>query len=219
MSISDRHSVNPFVSGKSEPLGGQRLAKVGYKTTKATPAKFPSVCASVPVIESNAWTDDQFKRLQPHLIKILSDAQDGIFRSLYESSHGALSAISDDDISVESCINYLDAESTGGRLTIELLNAWFDENVRTNLTVVIAEKLGFDLSTPEQESTVDKHINGYRGMIASLSGGKTTYQPNQCDAILRALTVSSVDDEISVKLIAKLNQMKNPVKVEELLEL
>ena len=216
--ISNRHTVSPFVSGKSEPLSGQRLAKVGYKSTKQNPAKFPSICVSVPQIDP-AQVEANFRRLLPHIGTMLESAQDGIIRSLYESADGTLSGVNDSDISVEACIAFLEAESTGGRLTIEFLNGWFDFNVKDNLTVVVADKLGFDLSTSEQEVTVEKHVKVYRDLIASLSGGKTILTTVQIAGIRRALEVSSVDDDTSVKLLARLAQMENRPKIEDLLAL
>jgi len=52
MSISNRHPLNPFTSGASQALAGQRLAKIGYKSSKTAPARYPSVCASIPPIDS-----------------------------------------------------------------------------------------------------------------------------------------------------------------------
>ena len=216
--ISNRHNVNPFVAGKSEALNGQRLAKVGYKSSKANPAKYKSVCVSVPPMDKAVWnTPELIARLESHFNAVIESAQDGIIRSLYESSDGELSSVSDDELNIDAVINFLDAESTGGRLTIEVVNQWFDSQVRDNLTVVIATKLGFDLSTPEQESTVQKHVAGYRGLFASLSGGKTFLQPTQIAGIRRALEVSSVDDEISVKLMARLIQREKKPNIAELL--
>ena len=216
--ISNRHTVQLFEAGKSEALTGQRLAKVGYKSSKTSPAKFPSICVSVPFVD----TDDvkgNISRLMPYIKEMISNAQDGIIRSLYESSHGALSNVSDDDISVNSVINFLEAEQSGGRLTKEFLENWFDSQVKTNLTVVIADKLGFDLSTDEQEVTVEKHVKVYRDLISSLSGGKTILTTVQMNGVERALEVSSVDDEVKDKLVNRIKKMKEQPKMEELLEL
>lgn len=173
---------------------------------------------SVPQIVPEDITAN-LSRLLPHIGTMLESAQDGIIRSLYESRDGSLDGVSDEELSVSACLNYLEAEATGGRLTIEFLNGWFDSNVKDNLTVVVADKLGFDLSTPEQETTVGKHVRVYRELIASLSGGKTILTAVQIAGIRRAIEVSSVDDETSVKLLAKLVSMENKPKIEELLAL
>lgn len=217
MGISNRHPVNPFIAGKSAPMSEQRLARVGYKSSAKNPAKYPNVCASVPMIAE--LTNEQIEALQDHIFTMLENAQDGIFRSLYESSDGKLECITDDDISVESCIAFLNAEAEGSRITKEMVEKWFVENVQDNLTVVIATKLGFNLDTPEQENTVQKHINGYKALMAALSGGKTILTDVQIKGLQRALELSSVDDEIAGKLSKRLVTMQNKPKIEELLDL
>lgn len=217
MSITNRHKLNPFVAGKSAALADQRLAKVGYKSTVKTAAKYQSVCVSVPVIAE--FTEEQIQALGPHIIQMLENAQDGIIRSLYESRDGTLSEVSDDDISIDSCISFLEAESTGGRLTREYLESWFDQMMRENLTVVIATKLGFEELNDDQMRTISQHLSGYRGLIASLAGGKTLLQEHQIRGIQKALEVSSVDDETGKRLNTRLALMLNRPKIEELLEL
>ena len=217
--ISNRHQVIPFIAGKTAPFAEQRLSKVGYKPSKNAPAKYPSICASIPKISSEWITEQNISRLQEHIKNLLQDAQDGILKSLYESSDGTLSGITDSDISFDACVNFMDAESIGDRLTIESINQWFDSQVADNLTVVIAERLKFDLSTPEQKSTVSQHVKGYRGLIASLSGGKTFLQPVQIAGLKRALDVSSVDDEMSKKLYARLENMEKVSTKKELFAL
>lgn len=216
--VSNRHNVLPFVAGKSVALTGQRLAKVGYKSSKTTPAKFPSICVSVPPVDSADITAN-IDHLTHIWNETVSNAQDGIIRSLYESSDGTLTSVSDDDISIAAVINYLEAESTGGRLTKEFLESWFDANVSENLTFIIADKLGFAELNDEQMIVIQKHLNMYRGLIASLSGGKTILQTMQINACIRALEVSMCDDDIKNKLITRLDKMSQAPKIEELLEL
>lgn len=217
MSITNRHKLNPFVAGSSSPLADQRLAKIGYKSTSKNPAKYPSVCVSVPMITE--LDESQIDRLLPHIVEMLCNAQDGIIRSLYESRDGTLSEVSDDDISVDSCISYLEAESTGGRLTREYLESWFDQMMKENLTVVIATKLGMEELNEDQMRTINQHLAGYKGLISSLAGGKTLLQEHQIKGIQKALEVSSVDDETGKKLSVRLTAMLNRPKIEELLEL
>ena len=218
MSISNRHTVNQFVSGKSEPMSGQRLSKVGYKTTAKQTAKFPSVCASIPFIQTQD-INHNLDALIPHIRSMLENAQDGIFRSLYESSDGTLTAVSDDDLSVQACIAFLNAENQGSRLTKEFLEQWFDSQMRDNLFVVIADKLGFSDITTDVEVTVNKHLAGYKGLISSLAGGKTILQPNQITSLTKALELCSIEDDTSSKLRVRLIAMSAKPKIEELLEL
>lgn len=209
--ISNRHQVSAFIAGTSKALSGQRLARVGYKSTKNAPAKYPSVCASVPVLTAECLTPDTLTKLQPHILVMLQDAQDGVLRSLYESSDGTLTTVSDDDISVDACIGYLSAVAAGGRLTAELVAAWFDNQVAENLTVVLAEKLGFQELNTEQLKTIGKHLNGYKALMAECAAWtdkKARMTDKQINGIRRALDVASIDDDVSGKLLAKLDAME-----------
>ena len=220
--ISNRHTVNPFVAGKSAALSGQRLAKVGYKTTAKNPAKYPSICVSVPQIDT---ANDPFLKFRQDgafdsIIRVaLENAQDGIVRSLYESSGGTLTAVSDDDIGIIQCLAFLDAEANGGRLTKEFLNAWFDNTMAENLTVVIADKLGFEELNEDQMVVVEKHLKGYRDLYASLSGGKTVLEEKTVRGLIKALELSAVEDDTAQKLKNRLNGMLKKEKIEDLLEL
>ena len=217
--VSIAHTVTKFDAKNSQALTGQRLAKCRYKTTAKQSAKFPSVCVSVPYIDVRNQVTD-YTPLFPHIQAMLENAQDGIIRSLYESSDGALSQVTDTDLSVASCISFLEAESEGTRLTKEFIESWFDSSVKDYVYALISEKLGFtnDDITTEQDMVINKHINGYRGMYSALAGGKTMYQPNQIASLKRVLDIVDTDDT-QVKLLARLNKMLETPKIEDLLEL
>lgn len=212
------HLVTAFDSAKSQPLSGQRLAKIRYKTTAKQKAKFPSVCVSVPPLADYEVTDN-IQALMPHILAMLHAAQDGVIRSLYEAADGNLTSVQDSDISVQACIGYLVAESEGSRLTKETIESWFDSSLAEYVTALIAEKLGYgDELSPEQEATVGKHVRGYKDMYSSLAGGKTMYQPNQIASLRKVLGLVDTD-ELAGKLDARLAGMLNKPKMEELLEL
>lgn len=214
--ISNRHSVVPFVAGKTVPLSNQRLAKVGYKSTKNQKAKFPNVAVSVPSLEGTEFTDVQMERMVPFIMNLLENAQDGIIRSLYESSNGALQSVSDEEISIDSCLAFMESESNGGRLTKEAIESWFDSELRDNLSITIAEKIGTDdLDSP----VIGKHLNAYRELISSLAGGKTFLVPTQIKGCKVALELCKNEDEMFKKLMARLTKMESAPKIEELLEL
>src|SRR5574339_1049458 len=167
--VSNRHTVVPFVSGKTTPLSGQRLAKVGYKTSKnQKELKFKPIAASVPFIDDQEIIG-RVHNLVPYVKTLLENTQDNIIRSLYESNDGILQSVSDEEISIDACIAFLESESNGGRLRKTDVEKWFDENVRENLFVLIADKLfsGADELTKEQEEKVEANVNAYRGTIRS----------------------------------------------------
>ena len=219
--VSIAQTVTKFDAKLSQALTGQRLAKCRYKTTAKQSAKYPSVCVSVPYISADSIDNTVvISKLIPHIRTMLESAQDGIIRSLYESSDGALSQVTDNDLSIESCISFLEAENEGSRLTKEFIESWFDSSVKDYVYTLITEKLGYgsDDLTMEQDMTVCKHVNGYRGMYSALAGGKTMYQPNQINSLKRVLDIVDTDDT-QVKLLARLNKMLEAPKIEDLLEL
>jgi hypothetical protein len=218
--FSPAHTVTKFDAKKSQALSGQRLAKVRYKTTAKQDAKFPSVCVSVPFIGTDSLNSETVSRLVPHIRAMLENAQDGVIRSLYESSEGNLSLVTDSDISIDACIKYLETESEGGRLTKEFIEAWFDSSVAEYLTALMVDKLGYtqDVLSESQEDTVKKHLAGYRGLYSSLAGGKTMLQDTQIKSLSKVLDIVDTDDTCE-KLKARLNAMLNKPKIEDLLEL
>lgn len=216
--VSTRHNVNLFIAGKSEPLAGQRLAKVGYKPTKKNPAKYKNVCVSIPVIDVKETITD-FTPWFPHIRALMETAQDGIIRSLYESAAGQLSSVSDEEIGQSAMLAWLDSQAAGGRLTIAAIGAWFDSDLKESLTVQVAEKLGFELETPEQLETVARHVNGYRELFAGLASGKNAYQKKQVRGLLRALELAENESDMAENLEKKLNAMLVRAPVADLLEL
>src|SRR6185369_6759627 len=118
--VSNRHQFKQFTAGKSTPLSGQRLAKIGYKNTEKNRAKYQNAFVSVPYITDDAIAD-QIEQLIPHIKNMLEESQDALLKTLYEQQNGILEngSVSDEDISVSAVIGYMNAESTGGRMTKE----------------------------------------------------------------------------------------------------
>lgn len=217
--ISSVHSIIPFIAGKTQPMAGNRLCKVGYKETKNTPAKYPSVAVSVPPVVFDDYSEEGlFYRLSPHLNEYLQTIQDKIVRSLYESSEGKKKEIHDSDISMEQVIAFLESESSGNRMTKEMVEVWFDRNLKDNLTVAVCEKLGKD---DLEDKEVAGMVNSYRGLYSALSGGATLYAKNKVDQLLRALEFSVAEDNsgIGERLSKRLNDMKMEKKEIELADL
>jgi hypothetical protein len=220
--VSTRHPLKPFTAG-DKALSGQRLAKVGYKTSKKTPAKFSSVAVSVPQIEVSQVQENILKLL-PYIGTMLENAQDGIIRGLYESAGGKCIDISDDDISVSACIGYMSAEAAGDRLTKDAIESWFDAELSENLFASIAEKLKFVDEdggiTEDQETAVKKHLKVYRDVLSMLAGGKTLLAEKQIAGCKNALALApNENDAMVARLNARLTAMEKPKSMEELLEL
>ena len=166
--------------------------------------------------------EDKLTALMPHIKNMLADVQDKVIRSLYEGSEGNLSSVADSEISVTACIGFLEAESEGGRLTRDAVQNWFDSSLADNLTVYIAEKLGFNDPSEAQMAQIEQHVKGYREVLASLSGGATSLAVPQikgCRKALELLATSVEDDLMASKLSKRLDAMEKPAALKELLEL
>lgn len=211
MSISNRHTVLPFVAGTSKALTDQRLAKIGYKKTDKNPNPLKSVCVSVPVVTE--FTEDQLDRLLPHLVNVINGAQDGIIRNMYESDPSIMS-IGDDDISIDACIEYLETVETGGRLTIESLTEWFVLSLNDKLTEFLRMHGAKSLSGDKLAHAVTQSLAGYKGMITAMAGGKTHYDATQRAKLTTVLAMTEDGDEVAERLMNRLASMeKKDVKI------
>lgn len=218
--VSNAHDVVPFKAGKTVALTGQRLAKVGYKSTAKNPAKFASVAVSVPPIADDSILEN-VSGLLPYIKGMLEGVQDSVIRSLYEESKGALGIVTDSDISIQACISFLESEAAGDRLKKEHIEAWFDRVAKDNCYTLIAEKLGFGSDgtvTEDQDTVIAKHVKNYRDILSMLAGGKTVLTPVQIRSCRTVVEISEDDSGIGQKLLARLNTMDKP-KIVDLLDL
>ena len=223
--ISSRHSVSLFKSGQSKPLSGQRLSKIGYNKMKKSgkeEQKFPSICVSVPKIALSQEDFNSYSSSFSQIIKEkLEDLQDSIIRSLYESSSGTLSSVSDEEISLSSCIAFMESQKKSKEtLTKQGLSYWFKENVEDNLTVIFCEKLGFTELSEENEEKIQKYLKAYHDLFCEFSSSlsKISLSPSQIQQVKKVLEISSVEDEISGKIEKILSELENRnKKIEEFL--
>lgn len=191
--VSTRHNIMQFIAGKSEPLTGQRLAKIGYKKTKDVPNPPMSICASVPRLSDESILERAADFL-PSLREVVEKLQDGIIRSLYEAKNcdsTQFSSVSDEEISLSACLAFAESERNGGKITKEYLSQWFNANMGEFLTVAIAEKLGTE---DADDARIVQALNGYRDLFASLSGTKTILGMGQIDQLTKVIALCEVGD-------------------------
>ncbi len=208
--VSNRHAVVPFIAGASKPLATQRLTKVGYKsskdkvTKKTIPAKYKSVCASIPMIDPAA-VEMFADQLIPHLVTLLETAQDGILKSVYESSAGQLTDITDEQLSIPACIAFLNAEAAGTRLSEDSIGAWFDSDCADNLSVIAAEKMKID---DIEDDRVIGTVKLHKQIVCMLAGKNVTLSEQQKTAIRNVIKYAAdTDTGIGAKVSAKFDAM------------
>jgi hypothetical protein len=216
MSIIDNanHNVVTY-DGKNKPFTGQRLAKVTWKTNNDKNSQWfnikrESKCVSLPVVAVADITNN-IAALSPHLIAYLHGVQDKMVREMLDAGNNVVS-ISTDSIGIPAILEYLESSDESGRLTKESVAAWFDSTVSDNLAMVISEKLGIGTDnnvpvTDAQSAKVLEVVSAFKGKIAALAGGKTSYEPKVCKSLLNALAVAPADDALAVRFTARLNKM------------
>lgn len=219
--VSSIHSITKFVAGKSEPLSGQVLVKVGYKPTKnkktgeKIPAKYPSICVSVPPIEFDTKDEIQLSRILKLVKGQFGEIRREIVKSLYENSNGALSSVSTNEVSVNACLAF--AESQVGRLSKDSIGKWFDSSCEEFLTLSIATQLGFDELNADQLKTVKSRVSAWRDWFTSLTGTFSPTEPQIRTAKTIIANSEDSDSEFAEKLLAKIAEFEKPVEKDVLL--
>lgn len=219
MSIIDtlNHSVVSYDPRSSKAFSGQRLSKVTYKTVtnKEDPLygiKRESKCVSLPMIPV-ADVVSNIQALAPVVVEYLHSVQDKIVRERIDA--GALS-ISMDEISIAGCIEYLDSNSESGRLTKEVVAAWFNETIAEPLAVTLADRLGVSATPTDAESAkILAVVEAFKGKVAALAGGKTAYEPKVCTSLISALNLAPSGDVLATRFTARLNKMIEESKANE----
>lgn len=210
--ISNTHSVQSYVVGKTKPLDGQRLSKITYKTDKSTGIKPDSKCVSIPVTK---WeeVEPHISSLKGEFLTVVHKAQDAIVRNKVEA--GA-KEITSEAIALPAVISYLLEES--GRLTGEVIREWFKDTLSDTLLVTFASKLGIAedaAPTKEQEEKLAKIIKGYEDSFAKLASGAATFNEMQKTNMLKALDFIEEDDALKSRFVDRLT--KKEVKEDDLL--
>lgn len=205
--ISTTHTVSNFDAKKSQPLTGQRLAKIIFKNTEKVKAPMPSKCVSVPFLTSEQ-VDEVIPAIKAHIVSMLEGAQNELIRAkLLEFGEGT--EIADSDISLAACISYLDEAAKGNRLSKDSIAAWFAGNVAELLAVAIADKLGIsDTPTAGEVEKLEKIISDYSAKFQALAGSKTMYSPDVAQKLVRALEVTGCNDPLAQQFTVKLQAMK-----------
>lgn len=224
MSVIDtlNHSVVSYDPKSTKAFTGQRLSKVTYKTVtnKDDPLygiKRESKCVSLPLV-AVADVVANISALAPAVVEYLYSVQDKIVRERIDA--GATS-IAMADISIASCVEWLESNSESGRLTKETVATWFTDTIAEPLAVTLADRLGISATPTDAESTkILAVVDAFKSKVAALAGGKTAYEPKVCKSIISALELAPAGDVLATRFTARLNKMiEASVADEELLNL
>jgi hypothetical protein len=211
MSVIDNlnHSVVSYDPKSTKAFTGQRLSKVTYKTITDKNSEFygikrDSKCVSLPLVQV-ADVVANIASLAPAVVEYLHSVQDKIVRERVDA--GATS-ISMQEISIAACIEWLESNSESGRLTKEVVASWFDETISDQLTVTLAEKLGVsEVPTDAESAKILAVVEAFKSKVASLAGGKTSFEPKVCKSLVNALALAPAGDVLATRFTTRLNKM------------
>ncbi len=195
MSIAGTTHVFSALTKNSVAMPDQRLSRLIAKSDKngkyASEHLTQSLAVSIPKILDSAIAES-INSLYPHISRMLSDVQDEIIRDIRITT-GA-SGVNESDITVARCIQWMEDEGTGGRVTKEFLAKWFSESYSDAAAEFIctmnkwipadSEADEIELSE-EQMKVVEQKVAVLRDLFSGWSGGK--YAPNmpQCRGMIK----------------------------------
>lgn len=204
------HAVVEYVSGKSKAFDGQRLSSHSWKTQKDTGVKRTSVCVSLPTIKKSEIVEN-LDTLIPMIRAHLESVQDKMIKEKLESKEGQegkVTMVLDSEINIAAMIAWNTPEASTNRLTKEVVAAWFTENVEESLMLALADKLGVgEVPTDAESMQIEKITNEFKNKVSGLAGGKTSYAPEIARAVRKCVELAPAGDELTSKLIARLDKM------------
>lgn len=187
----------------TKPFDGQRISKHSFKTDKVSGVKKDSKAVSIPKLSKDVIHEIG---LQDHIIGYLESVQDAIIKNLVIEGK---TQVADEQINVAAMIQYLEAESSGARLTKEAVEQWYQDKVADNLAMVLMQKLGVsETLSSNEEKQINAILAEFKGKISGLAGGKTSYAPKIAEQVKKAVELcEDEEDALKVKFIARLDKM------------
>lgn len=210
--VFDKHTVTGYVSGVTKPASGQRLASFNWKTSNDKDSiwfglKRESKAVSLPPLAALDISAN-LVALTPAIIDWLHGVQDKVVREMLDRSSD-LEFVSDSDISIAAVVEYLeDSAGESGRLTRASLEGWFTASLAEPLMVQLAAKLGVSEEVTDEESAkIEAVVAAFKGKIAALAGGKTSYSPSIATQLQKAVGLAPEGDIIADRMMVRLQKM------------
>lgn len=207
------NTVVSYTSGVTKPFAGQRLASFNWKTSKDKDSlyfgiKRESKAVSLPMIGTEQISAS-LAALTPHIKVWLHGVQDKMIREQLEASDNCLH-ITNESIGIAAICEYLEDSNESGRVTKADVEVWFNENIADSLMVQLAERLGVS-ETPTQADSdnIDAVVAAFKGKIASLAGGKTSYDPKTASQLQKCIALVPAGDVLADRFIARLQKMQD----------
>lgn len=156
--------------------------------------------------------------LSPFILTWLQELEDKEIKLGH--SKGLLS-LHTDSLSMDKLIERLEESNISARLTKEKIGQWFDAFMLTDLTELVADKMGISASDADISDAdivkLEKVLLAYRGKFESLAGGKTFINEDDCLAMIGVIGKcgNAASSMLGIRFNSKLEGMMK--KDEELL--
>lgn len=200
------YAITAYTPGKSG-IVGYRTVPVTFKTDKVTKVKRDSVATSLPVLSRDAIVSN-ITTLVECVKAWCEEVQDKIVREAVLAGKQAINA---DEVDLAAIAAFMRESMTSGRLSGEMLQDWFTEQMEPMLTLTLAEKLGITTESPTESHTkLETMVTVYKTKIIALASGRTKYDKKEAGQIMRAFEVCNLvdtEDDIGAKLVQKLRVM------------
>jgi hypothetical protein len=189
---------------------GGRVVKCLYKAKKVdgemVASEHSNSCLEIPFIKTEE-VQENLETLMPHLVGFLETTQDAMVKAKHMEG---VTEVEESSFSVADIVTYLEATTTSGKLSKEVAEQWFDDEVADTLTVLFADKLGIsDEPTEEDAAKIAQVCSVYKKKLAALVGPKTFYMPEESEKLVKAIKLAEADTTtIGSRFVNRLERMQ-----------
>ena len=191
-------------------IAGTRIVTCLYQVNKTTGKKLKeSSYVRIPTAHLTDQTvKDNMSELLPFVTAYLQEIEDKIIKDEHKVG---LTCVYSSGLSIAKIIDRLEADSTSGRLSKEVIQTWFADEILEKLGVVLSEKLSLDIN----DDKIVTLLAGYLAKFESLSNPKLTMKPANCQQLI-SLIAAIGESSLASKLTSKLEKLAK--QNEDLLE-
>jgi hypothetical protein len=192
-----------------------RLAVIRWKTPsdkKDDPSfrKLPTRCVSIP--RTSLMVEPEV--LRSAMVQAFEDMQDEVIRALILEgiSNGDNNPyITAEQVSEEAVAAFITAKAISGRLSGELLQSWYNTNLKDKLTLALGNAMKLpDNPSAEQSQRLEKALEQHSKLIQSLASPRASMPENICKQLKKAVSLAEDDGKIKGQIIAKLDMLLQP---------
>lgn len=187
----------------------QKNPKTGTKAQENAYVRIPTKHLTENVILENIAS------LTPHILTWLQSLEDIVIKDLHKN--GMLNVFCD-GLSLDSIIQKLEETNESSRLSKDKIEAWFEENIESELAELFLDKMGLDNnSVTEQDiAKIETILAAYKAKFASLANPKVFIKEDDCKAMIKVINECSLAETlIGTRFISRLEKMSE--KEEDLL--